>query len=48
MSVSVKHGNESKEPYAPPKVLATYGKDELDTLIRPHGYSGGGCGCGCG
>lgn len=37
-----------KEPYAPPKILATYGKDELASLMHPHGQSGGGCGCGCG
>jgi hypothetical protein len=41
--------------YEPPKVLATYSKEELALAIRPHGstagYSngcGGGCGCGCG
>jgi len=36
-----------KEAYVPPKVLATYSKEELKEAIRPHG-SGGGCGCGTG
>jgi hypothetical protein len=43
-----------KKIYAPPKVLATYTKEQLAAAIRPHGptgsYGGGqnGCGCGCG
>jgi len=45
-----------KAAYAAPRVLASYSKEELADVIRPHGpvpdYSdpgcGGGCGCGCG
>ena len=45
----------AKEAYVPPKVLATYSKEELAETIKPHGtvpgYNdpgcGGGCGCGC-
>jgi len=43
-----------KEDYVEPKVLATYRKEELEEIIRPHGNggigtpNGGGCGCGCG
>ena len=46
--------NETKDlkrrPYEEPKVLATYEKEELEEIIKPHGQfeSGGGCGCGCG
>ena len=43
----------TRRVYEPPKVLATYSKEELALAIRPHGstagYSfgcGGGCGCG--
>jgi len=44
---------EVKAAYTPPKVLATYSKEQLAETIRPHGtvpaYSGcSGCGCGCG
>ena len=35
-----------RTPYEAPKVLATYGKEELEEAIQPSG--GGGCGCGCG
>lgn len=43
-----------KQTYEPPKVLATYKKEELEETIKPHGPvpSYGGCsgdpGCGCG
>lgn len=37
-----------KASYQPPKVLASYGKDELESALQPEGQSGGGCGCGCG
>ena len=37
-----------KVSYQPPKVLASYEKDELESALRPEGQSGGGCGCGCG
>jgi hypothetical protein len=46
-----------KKDYEPPKVLATYSKEQLAEAIRPHGPTGaygedpgcggGGCGCGC-
>ncbi|MEW6586392.1 MAG: hypothetical protein AB1442_12380 [Nitrospirota bacterium] len=51
---------EEKIPYDQPKILASYQKEELEAIIRPHGddctggacgtpeQSGGGCGCGCG
>jgi len=35
-----------KEAYVPPKVLATYSKEELKEAIRPHGPAGGYGGCG--
>ena len=45
-----------KESYEDPKVLASYKKEELEEIIKPHGVpdqGGGGCGgdnngCGCG
>jgi hypothetical protein len=41
-----------KETYVEPKVLASYKKEELEEIIRPHGTpqtsGGGGCGCGGG
>jgi hypothetical protein len=42
-----------KEDYVEPKVLASYKRDELEEIIRPHGMpgtpnQGGGCGCGGG
>lgn len=38
-----------KKDYEPPKVLASYDKEELEESIQPQGQiSGGGCGCGCG
>ena len=37
-----------KQPYIEPKVLATYKKDDLEKIIKPHGQtSPDGCGCGC-
>jgi len=43
---------EEKPPYEEPKVLASYKKEELEEIIRPHGMptpqTGGGCGCGGG
>jgi hypothetical protein len=42
-----------KEDYVEPKVLASYTRDEIKEIIRPHGQppdqsGGGGCGCGGG
>jgi len=39
-----------KETYSEPKVLASYKKEELEEIIKPHGETpaGGGCGCGGG
>jgi len=41
-----------KAAYAAPRVLASYSKEELADVIRPHGpvpdYSDPGCGGGCG
>jgi len=41
-----------KEEFVEPKVLASYKKEELEEIIKPHGtpnHPGGGCGCGgCG
>ena len=40
---------ETKPQYEPPKLLASYDKEQLEKLIRPEGFllqSGGGCGCG--
>jgi len=36
-----------KENYSEPKVLASYKKDELEEIIKPHGTPivPGGCGC---
>ena len=38
-----------KRAYEPPKVLATYTKEDLKEAIRPHGpsFGYGSCGCGC-
>lgn len=44
-------GAQPKEAYEAPKVLASYGKDELESALQVEGQSGGGqgsCGCGCG
>lgn len=46
--------NSPKENYSEPKVLASYKKEELEEIIKPHGQGkpdqsgGGGCGCGGG
>jgi len=45
--------DEKKQPYEEPKVLATYKKEELEEIIRPHGQEAGtpqtgGAGCGGG
>lgn len=40
-----------KKDYTPPKVLASYNKEELEKSLKPYGQiggTGGGCGCGCG
>ena len=41
---------EGKMFYTEPKVLATYSKEELENIIKPHGsldsYSGNDSGCG--
>jgi len=38
-----------KKSYVKPKVIASYKKEELEEIIKPHGeMTGGGCGCGCG
>ena len=41
---------DEKKVYVPPKVLATYKKEDLEEAVMPQvqGQSGGGCGCGCG
>lgn len=47
-------GSDTKPKYEAPKVLASYAKEELETLIRPEGFflqsgalvDGGGCGGG--
>lgn len=48
----MKRKSEKKKPkkqlYRKPKVIATYRKEELEEMIKPHGQTGGGCGCGCG
>jgi hypothetical protein len=39
----------TKEPYDPPKILATYSKGDLEERIQQTGIHGnGGCGTGCG
>lgn len=38
----------TKENYSEPKVLASYKKEELEEIIKPHGVPDqgpGGCGC---
>jgi len=45
--------NEKKDAYTEPKVLASYRREDLEEIIRPHGMppeqpGGGGCGCGGG
>ena len=43
--------NTPNETYSEPKVLASYKKEDLEEIIKPHGQvdTGGGCGCGgCG
>jgi len=38
---------QKKQPYEEPKVIATYEKEELEEIIKPHGFeTGGGCGGG--
>ncbi len=41
-----------RKPYVPPRVLATYSKEDLAEAIKPHGpaasYEDSGCGGGCG
>ena len=55
----MKSNNEKRLPYEKPKVLASYQKEELETIIQPHGQNEGECpvggcpttgggGCGCG
>jgi len=45
----MKEKTQEKKPYEEPKVIATYEKEELEEIIKPHGQTtGGGCGCGCG
>lgn len=38
------------QTYSEPKILATYGKEELEAIGTPHGdgFESGGGGCGCG
>ena len=40
-----KAASTQKERYEPPKVLASYKKEELEAALKPHAQSGGGCGC---
>ena len=43
---------EKQKTYEPPRILASYTREELAETIRPHGaaasYDGQGCGCSCG
>jgi hypothetical protein len=44
-------GDKIKEPYAPPRILATYDRQALEERVQPHGqtpYEEGSGGCGCG
>lgn len=46
-----KDDRDEKKIYEPPKVLATYEKEDLEEAIKPYGQiqsGGGGCGCGGG
>ena len=46
---SVETGNGPKERYVPPKILATYSREELiETIRRSRVHGEGGCGCGTG
>jgi hypothetical protein len=44
--------DEKKKDFVEPKVLASYKKEDLEEIIKPHGMPGtpntGGGGCGCG
>ncbi len=51
----MKEEKEGQKPYEPPRILASYSREELVETIRPHGstdqYQQPGCGactCGCG
>lgn len=35
-------------PYEAPEVLASYSREELESMVSPEGDPNGGCGCGCG
>ena len=37
-----------KPAYEPPRVLASYSREELLETVRPHGDNGYNMGCGCG
>jgi hypothetical protein len=37
-----------KQFYVAPKVLASYGEDELKEIIKPHGHDTSEWGAGCG
>jgi hypothetical protein len=39
---------ETRKRYVEPRILATYRKEELQELIKPHGAISGASGCGCG
>jgi hypothetical protein len=41
-------GSAAKEEYSPPKILATYSRQDLEELLRRAGLHGSGGGCGCG
>jgi len=40
--------SDEKKPYAEPKVLATYGREDLKGIMMPHGSVPNPSGCGCG
>ncbi|RJR21628.1 MAG: hypothetical protein C4581_01940 [Nitrospiraceae bacterium] len=43
-----KKNTDKRKPYEEPKVLATYGKEELKDIMMPHGPVPNPSGCGCG
>ena len=39
---------EKKKPYQVPRVLASYDKKRLETIMEQAGVTGAGCSCACG
>jgi len=42
---------QTEKLYVPPKILASYSKEELEEIMKRsglHAATGCGCGCGCG